>query len=109
MRLARVRAARGFTQAELGAVIGLSQRMVAYYEAQSERPPAHVLPQLAQALQISLDELLGLKPAKAAPAPRNTRLWRRLRQVEALPAVDQKAVVNFVEALVARRKLEQRG
>jgi transcriptional regulator with XRE-family HTH domain len=49
-RLARLRKARGLTQAALGESVGLSQRMIAYYKAQGGQPPGPILPELARAL-----------------------------------------------------------
>jgi DNA-binding XRE family transcriptional regulator len=45
-RLVRLRKARGFTQTELGSLVGTTQRMIAYYERENaRRPPVHrVLP-----------------------------------------------------------------
>src|SRR5881628_3620547 len=73
-RLARLRKARGFSQTELGQTLGVSQRMMTYYEREAERPPAHLLPPLAEALRVSVDELLGLRPVKEKPGAANTRL-----------------------------------
>jgi transcriptional regulator with XRE-family HTH domain len=101
-RLARFRQARGLTQAELGESIGLSQRMVAYYESQSRRPPAHVLPEVGRVLRLSLDELLGLRPAEPEPAPRSARLRRKLREIERLPPADRKAILKVLDAYLAR-------
>jgi transcriptional regulator with XRE-family HTH domain len=109
-RLARLRKARGFTQTELGERIGLSQRMVTYYERRSGRPPAHVLPHLAAALKVSVDELVGYERLKEPAAPRNARLWRKLRDIEKLNEPDRKAVLRFVDALLVKQRLEhQRG
>jgi len=106
-RLARLRKARGYSQTELGELIGVSQRVMTYYECQSERPPAHLLPGLARLLSVSVDELLGLRPVKDTPAPRNTRLWRKLREVEKLPPGDRKAVLKILDGLLARQKLAE--
>jgi transcriptional regulator with XRE-family HTH domain len=109
-RLARLRKARGFTQTELGNRIRMSQRMVAYYERRDGRPPAHVLPDLAYALKVTVDELVGYERLKEAQAPRNARLWRKLRELEKLGDADRKAVLRFVDALLAKQRLEhQRG
>jgi len=43
-RLAGLRKAAGFTQVELAAELGISQRMVAYYESPAATPPANLLP-----------------------------------------------------------------
>ncbi|MBP8224923.1 MAG: helix-turn-helix transcriptional regulator, partial [Acidovorax sp.] len=59
-RLGSLRKAAGFTQVEFAAEVGITQRMVAYYEAPNAQPPAHLLPQMAQALGVSVDVLLGL-------------------------------------------------
>ena len=59
-RLASLRKAAGYTQVELAAEMGITQRMVAYYEAPNAQPPAHLLPQMAQALDVGSDVLLGL-------------------------------------------------
>jgi len=104
-RLARLRKARGYSQTELGELLGVSQRVMTYYECQTERPPAHLLPHLAEALGITVDELLGVRRGRETPAPRHTRLWRKLREIEKLPAGDRKAVLRVLDGLLARQKL----
>jgi transcriptional regulator with XRE-family HTH domain len=101
-RLARLRKARGFTQTELGQIVGLSQRMMTHYERQTSWPPGNLLPRLADALGVSLDELVGLRPTKDAPTPRRSRLWRKLREIEKLPRRDQQALLRTIEAFLAK-------
>jgi transcriptional regulator with XRE-family HTH domain len=108
-RLARLRKARGYTQTELGELLGLSQRMMTYYEREGGRPPGKLLGRMAEVLGVSVDELLGLKPTKEKPAPRNSRLWRKLREIEKLPASDRRAVIKLVDGLLANHKLKSRG
>lgn len=64
-----------------------------------------MLADLARALGVAVDELLGTKPLKEKPHPRTARLRKRLQRVEDLPAVDQKAVLKFVDALVQSRSV----
>ena len=99
-RLARLRKARGFSQAELGELVGVSQRMMTYYEREAEKPPAQVLPKLAEVLQVSVDELLGLKPVKDGANPRNSRLWRKLQKIEKLSKRDQQALLRTIDAFL---------
>jgi transcriptional regulator with XRE-family HTH domain len=61
-RLAQLRQARGLTQEELGALIGLYNRMFAYYERDDAEPPGAQLAPLATALRVTTDELLGPAP-----------------------------------------------
>jgi transcriptional regulator with XRE-family HTH domain len=107
----RLHKARGFTQTdELGELLGVSQRVLTYYERESGRPPAHLLPRLADALKVTVDELVGYERLKEAQAPRNPRLWRKLREIEKLGEADRKAVLRFVDALLAKQRFEhQRG
>lgn len=105
-RLLRLRQARGYSQRELGDRVDVSQRMMTYYERQAEHPPAYLLPRLAEALGVTVDELMGVRPVKEPTAtPRNTRLWRKLRDIEKLPPGDRKAVLKFVDALLVRQRV----
>jgi len=84
--------ASGYSQRELAAGLGISQRMVAYYEGETDYPPAGILPDLARVLGVSTEQLLGIKPVRSATKkPRDTRLWPRFKQVEKLPADDADA------------------
>lgn len=101
-RLARLRKARGFSQTELGQLVGLSQRMMTHYENQTSWPPGHLLPRLAEILGVSLDELMGVQSVPDAPTPRRSRLWRKLREIEKLPRRDQQALLRTIEAFLAK-------
>lgn len=108
VRLARLRKAAGYSQRELAAELGISHRVVAYYEGETQYPPAHLLPLLAKVLSVSTDELLGLASGRARRAP-DSRLWRRFKQVEALPPKEKRQVALFIDALLEREKLRQRA
>ncbi|MBN1575492.1 MAG: helix-turn-helix transcriptional regulator [Chitinispirillaceae bacterium] len=97
-RLAAVRKARGLSQRDLAQKVGISYRMIAYYEAQTSRPPAEKLTVLANALKVSTDELLG-HVSMSVHEPANSRLWKRLQVVEQLPPQAQKQVVELIELL----------
>lgn len=99
-RAARLRKARGLTQRDLGKQIGLSYRMVAYYESQTDRPPVHVLPDLARALGVGVDELLGARPVQGDPFEADVRVWRRLQKIQSLPLAKRKAVLQVLDALL---------
>ena len=102
-RLKAIRTSKALTQQELGERVGVSQRVVAYYEADDAQPPGALLVELATALDVSADELLGIEPLKEKLPPKTARIRRRLQQVEELPTADQKAILKFVDALVESR------
>lgn len=62
--------------------------------------------QLAEALKVSTDELLGVKPLRAGRAaedPETRRLWKKFQQVLQLPEKDRRAVIRLVNSLVGAR------
>jgi transcriptional regulator with XRE-family HTH domain len=101
-RLADLRKAMGLTQKQLGEKVGVSNRVIAYYEGETDYPPAHLIEPLAKALKVSSDELLGLKRIKQQLNPEHAALWRRLKKIETLPKRDQKALLHYLDALVSK-------
>ena len=105
-RMAQLRKTKGFTQTELGSKVGVSKRVIAYYEGETDYPPAHLLIPIAKALKISLDELLGLKKSEVSDS-NHAALWRRLKKAEQLSPKDRKALLDFIDALLVRSKTKQ--
>ena len=103
-RLAALRQAKGMTQLELGTAVGVSNRVVAYYEADDAQPPGAMLVDLARALTVSTDELLGVTPVREKTPPKTARLLKRLRRIEELPPADQRAVLKLVDAMLDTRR-----
>jgi transcriptional regulator with XRE-family HTH domain len=101
-RLSQIRKSRGLTQAEVGKAVGVSNRVIAYYEQDGAQPPGAMLVDLARALRVSTDQLLGLKPPKEKRSPRAARLLKRLQKVEQLPPTDQRVVLKLVDGLLER-------
>lgn len=107
-RLAELRQTAGYSQRELAAEVGISQRMIAYYEGQTDHPPTHVLPVLAEVLGVSADELLGLKVVKRSKKLGSERLYRRFKQIEKLPSKERKALLGVIDAFLERDRLARR-
>jgi transcriptional regulator with XRE-family HTH domain len=107
-RMARMRKTAGFSQRDLAKELGVSQRMVAYYEAHSEHPPAHLLPALVQLFGVSTDELLGLRPPKPE-RPVNARLLHRMRQVERLPPKQKRHLLALIDAFLEREAFAKKA
>ena len=73
-RLVTLRKAGGLTQVQLAEATKTTQRSTSYYENDDGVPPSSIVMVLAQALQVSADELLGWKPPpKFATAAVRTR------------------------------------
>lgn len=109
-RIRRFRKVKGLTQTELGEIVGISQRLMTYYETQGGRPAADLLARFAEALDVSTDVLLGRTEAddpRAAASPQTLRLWRRLRRIEEIPPQDQKTILKMIDALADRSGKER--
>lgn len=107
-RFTRLRKAAGYTQAELADEIGVSQRMVAYYEGPDAYPPAHLLPAIAKALKVTTDELLGVASPKRAKKVGNSRLSRRLLAIEQFDAREKRQILAFLDTFIDREKLKRK-
>jgi transcriptional regulator with XRE-family HTH domain len=107
-RLAGLRKAAGFTQVELAAELGISQRMVAYYESPAATPPANLLPQIAAALGVTIDELLGVGKRRLAKQDGDSRLRRRLLAIEKLDVADKRQVLQLLDAFIERGQLKRK-
>jgi transcriptional regulator with XRE-family HTH domain len=108
-RLAELRKAAGYTQQELGDEIGVSQRVIAYYEGETAHPPASLLPKIAKALRISADELLGVAPMRRTKKAGDSRLERRLQQLEKLPPQEKRQVLQLLDAFIERGQLKRKA
>jgi len=107
-RLARLRKAAGYSLRELAAEVGVSHRMLVYYEKHSGHPAAHLIPQLARALGVSADELLGLEKVKRKGRVRDTKLWRRFSQLEKLPPAERKPIIQVMDAFLKAKQAENK-
>lgn len=103
-RLAKLRKTRGLTQEELGDQVGVSKRVIAYYEGETKYPPAHLIIPLAKALNLTTDELLGVKNFKKELDPKLAKVWRRLKVVESFSEKEKKAVLQYVDIIAEKNK-----
>lgn len=109
-RLASLRKAAGFTQIELAAELGVSQRMVAYYESPAATPPANLLPQIATVLGVSIDEMFGrAQKRKLVKQEGDSRLRRRLLAIEKLDVADKRQVLQVIDAFIERGQLRRKA
>lgn len=99
-RLVQFRKAAGYTQQQLADEIGASRRQIAYYEGESEHPPAGLLITLALALNVSTDQLLGVHSTRKL-ASVSTRLERRIKQIERMPPKPKQQLLGIIDTFIA--------
>jgi transcriptional regulator with XRE-family HTH domain len=101
-RIAALRKDQGMTQVQLAEILGLTQQMVASYEVGRRRVPVSLLPQIAETLAVSLEELIGKKdvqPAKRGPAP---KLQQQIERIQRLPRAKQRFVIEMLDTVLAQ-------
>jgi transcriptional regulator with XRE-family HTH domain len=100
-RLFALRKTRGLTQVQLADALGTTQRVISYYETEAELPPSTAIIPLARVLEVSADELLGLKPTEpnGNSSVQKQRLWKRFQKMDVLPTKDQRAVIRLINSL----------
>lgn len=112
-RIRRHRKAKGLTQTELGQRVGLSQRLMTYYETQGGTFSPDPLLRFASELEVPVNVLIGAEAephrvARPNPAA-SVRLWRRFQRLEQLPEQDRKTVLKMIDALVNRSRRRRVG
>lgn len=94
------------TQTEPAEAMNVTERMISNYESPTDPPPSALLPKLARTLGVAVDELLGVKPIKPNRKP-DSRMQRRLSQVEKLPPAAKRQVIQLIDAFIERETLKQ--
>ena len=98
-RLQALRKERGLSQTELGERIGLSKRMIIYYEKHSTRiPKLELVQKFATVLNCSIDNFLD-HDLKVSTPPQKQKLWKKLKKVENFPEDQQKAVISIIDSI----------
>jgi transcriptional regulator with XRE-family HTH domain len=101
-RIAALRKDQGMTQVQLAETLRLTQQMIASYEVGRRRVPVSLLPQIAETLAVSLEELIGKKdvqPAKRGPAP---KLQQQIERIQRLPRAKQRFVIEMLDTVLAQ-------
>lgn len=104
-RLAALRKAAGLSQTELANAINVSQQTVAYWETSNVPPRSDVLPKMAKALGVRVDEILADGPINAVRQPGPVgEVQRTFDEVRKLPRKQQRKVIEMIQALVEQYK-----
>jgi transcriptional regulator with XRE-family HTH domain len=103
-RIARYRKAQGLTQVQLAETLGIAQQTLAHYEGGRLRIAVAMLSTLADALSVSVEELINDTPAaKKKRGPAST-LQRQMEQIGRMPRAKQKFITEMLEALIKQQQ-----
>ncbi len=105
--LAQLRKTAGYTQVEFATAVGVTQHMVAYYEAPDAQPPAHLLPQMAQVLGVSVDVILGLSELRSPKRIATNRLERGLLEIDKFGPKAKRQITQLLDSFIEAEKFKQ--
>ncbi len=103
-RIAQFRKTQDLTQQQLAKILDISQQTLAHYEVGRLRVAVAMLPLLANALSVSVEELIEEQatgtPAKRGPIP---KLQKQIEQVSLLPRTKQKFVMDMLDTVLSQQ------
>ena len=94
-QITTLRKKKGISQADLGKRVETSGDIIGRYERDEVKPSIEVVIRMADALEVSLDFLVGKTDMELDSSTIN-----RIREVTALPDEDRKQVFMVVDALI---------
>jgi transcriptional regulator with XRE-family HTH domain len=97
LNLQSIRKKRGLTQQELADRVGVTRQAITSYEAEKVVIPSITLIDIALALNVSSDELLGLKKQSIIETPSSRRIMKRVAIIETLPESTKKHILKFID------------
>jgi transcriptional regulator with XRE-family HTH domain len=105
-----VRRKKGYTLDRLAEISGISKRMISHYETRAKRPSLDKINILADALNVSIDELTGhdshIKHKKNEDIV-SYKIMKKLRVIERLSVREQKAIFQFINTIVEKNRYKK--
>lgn len=99
-KIRALRTAKGMTQPQLAALLGVTKNSVTNWEAGTSRPELSLIPGLCKALEVSADVFFGLPETRlTAPEREHLRLYR------ALDRYQQRSVDALMDAMIENQRL----
>jgi transcriptional regulator with XRE-family HTH domain len=97
VRLAKLRKAAGLSQVQLAALIDIPQRTLSFYETYAENVPSTLVPVLADALGVTVQEILGIQDETETKRGPKSKLDRQFDSVRRLPRKEREFVSKFLD------------
>lgn len=94
-RLTEIRKQKGLSQAALGKIIGTSGDVIGRYERGDIKPSIEVVLNIAQALEVSLDYLVGQTAMEI-----DQQALSRLEDISNLPEEEKGIIYKVVDSLL---------
>ena len=99
-RIAGLRKGKAYTQLELAEKIGIDQNLISDYELDKIRPYPEMLIRFAFALNVTTDELLGIKAIENNEDKLDRKIILRMKKIQDLPFSQQKFLLRTIDSIL---------
>jgi len=107
--LKRIRTEKNITQGELGKKIGVHPNHISRYERGDSSPSAEILKAFADALNISIDELVvGDRKGQTINSIQDIELIKLVKKIEVLTDEEKETVKDLISAFIFRNETKSR-
>jgi transcriptional regulator with XRE-family HTH domain len=97
-----LRKRNGISQADLGKIVGTSGDIIGKYERDEVKPSIEVASKIADALDVSLDFLVGKTSVEI-----DTKTLKRLQEMQKLNDPDKAHLFEIIDAFLRDRKTKK--
>ena len=104
-RIAYYRRIKDWKQKDLAETLGVYPAHLSKWEKGHLKPSSDVLAKVAEALEITVDELTADQPA--AIELQDPQLLRSFQKAQSLPQEDKAIIVRMIDALTTKQRMEQ--
>lgn len=106
--LRKLRKEKGYTQAQLAEISGVSRRVIVHYENYIKKPVFENVKKIAEALEISMDDLVGKFESERTKKHEDVsyKIMKKVRVIEKLPTRDQNTIFSLINSMAEKNKLK---
>jgi transcriptional regulator with XRE-family HTH domain len=98
-RISKLRKDLNLTQTQVADKLGITQPAYARYEAAQRKIPIDLMPNLANAFGVSVEDLLGISTKGKKRGPQS-QLEKRFEDIQALPKKEQRYIIETLDRLL---------
>jgi transcriptional regulator with XRE-family HTH domain len=102
-RMAQLRKEKDLSRDELGEKIGTSGAIVGRYERNDMKPSIEIAAKIAEALEVSLDYLVGI----SSELIKDKKMINRLEDVKKLPEKEREKIFEYIDLIVRDVKIKK--
>lgn len=102
-KVAQLRKERDLSRDELGEKIGTSGAIVGRYERGDMKPSIEIAAKIAEALDVSLDFLMGL----SSELVKDKKMVTRLEDIKKLPEKERDKIFEYIDLIIRDVKIKK--